>query len=166
MSLIHQQNRVLRKADPSDVANLRILVNAAYQELADLGLNYTGSYQDDEITLQRLQSNDVYLVEENGELIATVSLDISQPLDEEPCVYISQLAVAPKLKRQGLGSYLLSFSETFARSAQVRRLKLDTAIPATHLVSLYEKHGFRKIAEVQWEGKTYRSCIMEKTLHS
>jgi hypothetical protein len=41
---------------------------------------------------------------------------------------------------------------------------LDTAVPAVHLVALYEKLGFREVAQVQWPGKFYRSAVLIKDL--
>lgn len=44
------------------------------------------------------------------------------------------------------------------------RVRLDTAIPAEHLVRWYGARGYTKIGEAQWRGKTYRSVILEKKL--
>ena len=55
-----------RLATDADVPALRILVNSAYQQLADLGLNFTGTYQNEDITRERMVNNDVYLAYEIG----------------------------------------------------------------------------------------------------
>ena len=169
MNAILSQSFNMRLAKTTDVAALRILVNDAYQELAELGMNYTGSYQDEATTRQRMQTSDVYLLESKNHLIATVSVRVtpkhapSHP-SSESCLYISQLAVTPTMKRQGLGRYLLKFCDELAMQRGLSLLQLDTAVPATHLIHLYETHGFKTVDEVQWEGKTYRSYIMEKKL--
>ncbi len=155
----------IRLATHDDVPAIRHLVNAAYQELADMGLNFTGTYQDEEITIERMQDAEVYLLHRNAELIATMNLSIRE-LDDGAgrCVFIHQLAVRPDQKKNGIGSYLMDLAEQRALNAGISKLQLDTAIPAKHLVSMYQRRGFAPIKEVQWEGKTYRSYIMEKSL--
>ena len=155
----------VRLAADADVPALRSLINAAYLELAERGLNFTGSYQDEELTRQRIQGAEVYLVERGGELLASVSLSI-KPVEgqTDPCLYVNQLAVAPAHKRRGLGSFLLDLAERRAEHSGLRRLRLCTAVPAFHLVGLYRRLGYAVVEEIQIEGKTYRSYIMEKCL--
>lgn len=153
-----------RLATDADVPALRILVNSAYQQLADLGLNFTGTYQNEDITRERMVNNDVYLAYAHDELVGTISLEVKTNKGDLPVLYLTQLAVAPKFKRQGLGRILLGLAEEKAREKGICRLQLDTAAPATHLVQLYLSQGFEIIEEIQWGGKTYRSYIMEKYL--
>ncbi|MBT9175845.1 MAG: hypothetical protein DDT20_00145 [Firmicutes bacterium] len=74
------------------------------------------------------------------------------------------MAVAPELKRQGPGRWLLQFAAARGREQNAALLRLDTAMPATHLIALYESEGFSIVDEVQWGGKAYKSVIMEKLL--
>lgn len=155
----------IRLATQDDAPALRQLVNAAYRELADMGLNFTGTYQDERITIERMRDAEVYLIHLNGELIASMNLSIKEMDDsDDRCIYIHQLAVRPDQKRQGIGSYLMDLAEKRAMRDSISKLQLDTAIPAKHLVSMYQRLGFTPIKEVQWEGKTYKSYIMEKRL--
>ncbi len=153
-----------RLATDADVPALRQLVNAAYQELADMGLNFTGTFQDEAITRERMQGNDVFLAFKQGELVGTLSLEVEEHDDGHTVLYLGQFAVAPANKRQGIGRQLLSLAEERAKQLGLNRLRLDTAVPAAHLVRLYESHGYSIINQVQWEGKTYASFIMEKVL--
>lgn len=154
----------IRLAVDSDVPALRRLVNAAYSELADMGLNFTGTFQDEEETRERMMDNDVYLLFLGDELIGTVSLEVVMDEGEKPVLYISQLAVAPAYKRRGLGRFLLGLAEDKAREKGIKLLRLDTAQPAEHLVTLYQSCGFVIVREIQWRGKVYKSYIMEKAL--
>lgn len=154
----------VRLAEESDVPQLHSLVRAAYQELADMGLNFTGTYQDEETTRARMAGKDVILLCRGEEIVATVSLGLDDDHDRPPALYVTQFAVLPTLKRQGIGRWLLGLATEKARELGLPCLRLDTAIPATHLVALYQSDGYTVVDEVQWEGKTYRSCIMEKRL--
>lgn len=153
-----------RLATDADVPELRCLVNAAYRVLGEMGLNYTGVTQDEEVTRQRMRRGEVHLLKLEGQLVGTVKLDVRRPPDGEPHVYLSQLAVDPSHQRQGLGGRLLRLAEDRARRAGVHRVRLDTAIPAEHLIRWYGAHGYAKVGEVQWPGKTYRSVVLEKAL--
>lgn len=164
--MINWQELQLRLADHRDVSQLRKLVNEAYQELADLGLNFTGTYQDDAATLQRMQGKEVILVTIGNEMVGTISLERRQTPGVGQLLYISQLAVAPRCKRLGIGRFLLNHAEVRARELGITRLRLDTAVPAQHLVKLYASLGYQVIEEVQWDQKTYRSYVMEKRVAS
>lgn len=150
-------------ATEADVPALRLLVNAAYRQLADMGLNFTGTYQDERVTRERMQGREVYLICIEHELVGTISLHSEQQAERQ-VLYITQFAVAPTHQRQGIGAHLLQLAERRAKELGLAALQLDTAAPATHLVAMYRKAGYQVIREVQWEGKTYKSYIMEKQL--
>jgi len=162
--VIHHSLLHISLATEDDAPSIRVLVNSAYRSLGDLGLNFTGSYQDEDLTRQRMRGNDVFLLHMEGALVGTVSLGQDVALDGETVLYLSQLAVSPARQRHGIGRYLLQFAETEARKREIRRIQLDTAIPAIHLVEFYRSEGYEVIDEAQWEGKTYRSYVMEKRL--
>jgi hypothetical protein len=97
----------VRLAAVADVPALRRLVNAAYQELAELGLNFTGTYQDDEVTRERMREAEVLLLHRDDDLVASISLAIRPVGDgSDQCLYVNQLAVRPDRKRRGLGAKL------------------------------------------------------------
>lgn len=153
----------VRLAGESDVPALRLLVNAAYRQLADMGLNFTGTYQDEQVTRERMQGREVYLVFWEQELVGTVSVHVKL-LESRQLLYINQFAVSPLHQRQGIGSFLLRLAEQRASELGQEALQLDTAAPAEHLVTMYAKAGYQIIEEVHWPGKTYNSYIMEKQL--
>jgi hypothetical protein len=63
----------LRLAEEWDVPQLHRLVHSAYHELANRGLNLTGTYQDEHTTRARVVGNEVFLVCQDEEVVATVS---------------------------------------------------------------------------------------------
>jgi N-acetylglutamate synthase-like GNAT family acetyltransferase len=107
---------------------------------------------------------EVYVIEEAGRLIATVSVGIRRPAGEEAHVYVNQLAVDPGQQRRGLGGQLMDLAEQRAKDLGLASVRLDTAIPAAHLRAWYETRGYTSIGEAQWPTKTYRSVILEKRL--
>ena len=140
---------------------LRVLINSAYRVLGDMGLNFTGVDQDEEVTRRRMQTGEVFVLDEGDRLVATVSLRVKET-DGVPALYVNQLAVDPARQRQGLGGRLMKFAEEEARRRGLASVELDTAIPAEHLLSWYGKRGYVRVREVQWDGKTYRSVVLQK----
>src|SRR5438477_7726099 len=124
-----------------------------------MGLNFTGVDQDDEITRRRMRGREVYVIERDGELIGTVTVAVKES-EGTRYGYINVLAVAPNHQRRGIGSELMAIAERRAREIGLDRVRLDTAIPAQHLIKWYAARGYQPIAEVQWDGKTYRSVVM------
>lgn len=147
-----------------------MLLHMAYKQLAELGLNYTATYQDSAVTRQRVDDGHCVVGEVNGRLVATITyyrpgLYPHCPKYQQDLVgVIGQFGVLPELQGTGIGNRLLSVVEKMAAQDQCRELALDTAEPAIHLHHYYERRGYRIVDYVQWEGKTYRSVIMSKTL--
>ncbi len=57
---------------------------------------------------------------------------------------VDELAVAPEQHGNSLGSQLLRFVETEARTAGASTLSLHTPLMMEHLVRFYERRGFRE----------------------
>ena len=157
---------MFRLATLSDVSQIRTLVNEAYKELADMGLNYTASYQDDEETKKRMAQGRTFVLLSGSEIVGSVLFHEKNYFTEKKSAYISQFAISSKLKRQGLGSIILDFLEQLANDEKFEAVQLDTAKPAKHLTDWYTSRGYKTVGEMHWEGKTYDSQIMEKTLRA
>jgi ribosomal protein S18 acetylase RimI-like enzyme len=151
----------IRQATDADVPELRKLVNAAYRELLEMGLNYTGATQDEAVTRERMQGSVTLVAVLDGSMVATMTLEEHK---NPPSLYLNQLAVAPKLRGIGLARLLFDWAECEARLRKLPCLKLDTATRAGHLVDLYTRYGFAVTERVQWSGKNYESYIMRKDL--
>ncbi len=93
----------VRLAQLSDVPNLRKLLNAAYKRLADLGLNYNATFQDDELTAEGITDGRTFVLDLKGQLVGTMKLRKHNYIDERPCLYVSRFAVQPDLQGQGIG---------------------------------------------------------------
>lgn len=154
----------LRPATLEDVPTLRLLLNAAYKELADLGLNYTATYQDENETRKQIRDYRVFVLVEGTRIIATINARDENWFSGLRSLYLGKFAVWPELKRQGLGMILFNYAEKIALSEGYQSVQLDTAKPATHLVELYQRLGYKIIGETHFEGKTYDSWIFEKQI--
>jgi uncharacterized damage-inducible protein DinB/ribosomal protein S18 acetylase RimI-like enzyme len=152
------------------------LLNRAYAPLAARGLNFTAATQDVETTKKRAAEGQCFVAERAGEVVGTLTVCGPFDVDTAPwtsevpwfrdrdTAHLHQFAVDPGLQRQGLGRRLLQACEGWARSRGYKYIALDTAEPAAELRSLYRRHGYGEVGQVQWPGKHYRSVIMQKTL--
>ncbi len=162
--------RIREFRDGDSIAAITVLLHAAYSSLAASGFRYLASHQDEIVTLRRLQSGIPFVAESQGDIIGTVTLyrPSSSSVCEwyrHPTVYhFGQFAVHPDLQRQGIGSKLYEYVETFARSLDVDDLALDTAEGVLHLRRWYEHLGFRFIQFISWDETNYRSVILSKSL--
>ena len=149
-----------------------MLIRRAYKFLADMGFNYTGSYQDEATTRRRISTGECYVLVEGGALVGTIMLYPPQcrrwPAEKwyaRPGVAsCGQFAIAPELQGRGRGSRLMDFVERRAAEIGSAELALDTSEGADHLIRFYRNRGYRFIEFIQHEGKTYRSVIFSKTL--
>lgn len=152
------------------------LVHRAYAPLGAAGMNFTAVDQTVEMTRQRASRGQCFVALQGEHIVGTVTVDgMFDPnlhrwaratpwFFRADVAHLHQYAVDPELQRSGIGARLMRACEDWARAQGHRALALDTAMPATHLRQRYHHAGFRDVADVQWDGKTYRSVIMVKPL--
>lgn len=153
----------------SDITNL---LHRAYQRLADLGLRYTATWQDDKTTLARILQGQTYLAFAGTRLVGTITFANQTATrgcawyDRPSVASFHQFAVDPAMQGQGIGRMLLSKVESEALALGAEEIALDTAEWAYHLIQMYLAAGYRFVDEAQWETTNYRSVILSKNLHT
>jgi GNAT superfamily N-acetyltransferase len=163
---------LIRLLDPSDsIHDLTLLINRAYKTLADMGLKYVGTWQDDDMTRKRVGKGECWVGLIDDEIVATIHLrSTTWPsgapwYEREDVMILGQFAVKPELQKRGIGSTMLEHMEKRAKEKGALELALDTADSATHLIQWYEKRGYRFVEYVTWGPiVNYRSVILSKTL--
>jgi len=157
----------LRRFGPGDsLEDLTAMLHRAYAELADLGFNYTASYQDAAATGRRIEGSECWLAFAGGVLAGTVTLTL-RPIPDLPfesTAFVNQFAVDLPFRGRGIGRLLLDRAEERAAALGYRSVALDTAEGAVHLIGIYAARGYRDVGRHQWKGKTYESVVMVKGL--
>lgn len=167
----------LRPLVPQDsLAALTALLHKAYAALGARGWNFTAVDQPVELTAKRIGQGHCLLALRKERMVGTVLVRgpyrpevdawcLDTPwYQRDDTAILSQFAVDPDCQGQGLGGRLMQAAEAFAAERGYAFMALDTALPAAHLRRRYEASGYRPVKEVQWEGKTYRSLVMVKSL--
>jgi len=78
----------------------------------------------------------------------------------------SQFAVEPEHQGHGIGGVLMAAVEQRAIETGAAEIGLSTPEPATWLVEMYQRHGYRVVDHVRWRETNYVSAIMSKPLRS
>lgn len=154
-----------------DIAAITTLLHRAYKPLADDGMRFYASFQDEAATRERFNSGHGFVAIACDKIIATVT--IYDTLQDNPCSWYTvkgvwhfgQFAVDPNCQGIGIGSLLVDFAEHFARLQGARELALDTAENAIDLIDYYAARQYRQIGHVQWDVTNYRSVVMSKELY-
>ena len=147
------------------------LLHDAYAPLAAMGLRYTATHHNDDVTRSRLGRGLSWVAELDGEIVGTVTL-YPDTTDSSGCAWyqtpgvfsFGQSAVRPDLQGKGFGGELIALLEKEASARGATELALDTAEGALHLIRRYEKLGFRFIGFMDWSSTNYRSVVLSKDL--
>jgi GNAT superfamily N-acetyltransferase len=168
---INNINYEIRKWQNTDsISELTELLHRSYRPLADMGLIFLATHQTDTQTKRRIEKGDCFVIENEGKLIATVSIYPNNKSNEclqyrkEGTAYFGQFAVESHLQKNGIGSRLMEFIEQYARDKGYTELALDTSEKALHLIEYYKKRGYRFVHFHQWDIVNYRSVVMSKSL--
>lgn len=170
--VINNKEFIIREfnVEKDSVAELTGLLHRAYKRLADMGLNFIATFQDEEYTRNYLKKRLCYILTDNNKIIGTVFYytkmwsDAPDIFKQDDVVLFGKFAVEPDLQQNGIGSALLDFIENHAVINGMKRIVLDTSEKAGHLISYYEKRGYKYIHHWQWPDVNYRSVVMCKVL--
>jgi len=160
-----------RRYRPEDASELTALLNTAYGQLQDRGLNFTAATQDVETTRQRVAEGVCWVVEHDGSVAASMTMSVPAP-DEirslskharEPGMgWLCQVAVGPELRGRSVARTLFDVVCEWAITHGITTVGLDTAAPAEHLVTMYTRWGFAHVDDVHFPGKNYDSVVMTR----
>jgi predicted N-acetyltransferase YhbS len=163
----------IRSFDESTLARvpeITALLHRAYRPLADAGMRFYASHQDDAATLGRLRKGEAFLALRDETIVGTITFyppgtNKGAPWYERHDVCgFGQWAVEPDLQRHGIGGRLLAHVERLGAESGASEIACDTSERATQLLTYYERRGYRRVGTVQWEVTNYRSIILSKGL--
>lgn len=119
------------------------LLHEAYRALAERGMHFVASHQDEQTTSRRIEGRECWLALIGDQLVGTITLSApgqgkGTAWYERPDVAkFNQFAVFPSWQGRGIGSALLAQVECRARQKGASELALDTAEPAQDLHRFY-----------------------------
>ncbi len=167
------------EADDS-LAHLTYLLHRAYKQHSDRGIKALAAFQPEEVTRKRIAGGECFVALHMGKIVGTIlfkdaartALDgvggsTSIPWFQRGDVAsFSQFAVEPEHQGHGIGGVLMRAVEQRATETGAAEIGLSTPEPASWLVQMYLRHGYRVVDHVQWKETNYVSAIMSKALRS
>jgi GNAT superfamily N-acetyltransferase len=168
MDEIVPEIRLLNAGD--NIAALTEMLHRAYRPLAERGMRFLASHQDEQTTGSRIAHGEYYLALQQGTAVGTITLadadktNGSPWLDRPDVASFGQFAVELSFQRMGIGSRLIAYVEQRAAQKGVIEMAVDAAEPATHLIQFYTSRGYRFIEYVRWDCVNYRSVVMSKRI--
>lgn len=163
----------IRPYQSSDsIPELTAMLHRAYAPLAQQGMRYLASHQDDATTLDRLTNKNAlaFIATHNSRMVGTITL--CQPNPDSPIEWYArsdvmsfeQFAVEPGYQGAGIGSRLLEAVESRAGTLGAIELACDTSEHATDLVGLYQRRGYRQVGATDWDITNYQSVVLSRSL--
>jgi GNAT superfamily N-acetyltransferase len=155
---------------PDDLVILTEMLHRAYAELAARGWRYSATHQTPEVTERRVKAGHCFIAEMDERLAGTITVKRPNPKStsatyrEAATFMFGQFGVDPAFRGRGVGRALHEHAVQFALANGATAMALDTAVPATHLIELYAKWGYREVERCQWNDTNYESVIMKKDL--
>lgn len=158
-------------AATDSISELTALLHRAYAPLAERGMEYLATHQDDDTTRCRTAEGECFVaVHDDGRIVGTIVLIPAHgpgdvPYYDRPDVAcFGQFAVEPALQGAGIGARLMDTVERRAAETGAREIALDTAETAVELIATYTRRGYRVVAGADWDVTNYRSVIMSRAL--
>lgn len=150
-----------RLALPDNAAAAAAVMRRAHAWNLANGFNFTAATITAEDVAPRIAAGHLFVALLDGRVVGTVEI---RPEAERGVWGLHLLSVAPELAGSGVGRKLVAFAESQALIEGAERVRLDTPENHPWLPAYYEKLGYRTVGTAQWEGKQYRSVLMEKAL--
>ena len=143
---------VIRRAVPDEYAAVGALTEEAYEEfLDDPDDYYRGALRD---AARRDREAELWVAADDGGLVGTVTYcPIGSPwreLGSDDEGEFRLLAVAPSARGRGIGEAMVRHCEDRARAYGAVRMVLSTLDEMTSAHRIYERLGYRHVAERDW----------------
>lgn len=100
--------------------------------------------------LERLPESDrLFLALDSESLIGYAQLRVSHDLLEEDTVELRSIIVAPEMRRQGIGTRLMTAAETWALQSGRARLRLRAEVTRSEALAFFAALGYQQSATSQ-----------------
>lgn len=141
---------IVKRATPDDLELLLDFRREAAEWLGKQGIDQWQRAYPPELMLASIERGNIFLFEEDGETVATVTLD-QEDLEpgawtpeelQEPALYVHKLTVRRKHSGRDLGARILEWAGDRAARNGAKWLRLDAWTTNPRLHEYYRRQGF------------------------
>ncbi len=118
-----------------------------------------GVYPTRDTAMEALRQEDLFVMEEDGEIVAAMRLNKEQapaykscqwdyPAEDDRVMVMHTLVVEPSVKKHGYGRQMVEFYEYYARENNCPYLRIDTNALNSRARALYQRYGYKEVGIV------------------
>lgn len=164
-----------RKTTEKDLDLVIKIIDEAKEFLKNNNIDqWQNGYPNEEIILKDIENDNSYVLEDNGEIIATtvLSFDGDKNYDvikdgkwitNNKYGVTHRIAVSRKCSKKGIGKFIIKISEDIARENNIKSMRADTHKDNKVMQSLLLKSGYKYCGIIFVEDGTERLAF-EKVL--
>lgn len=150
---------IIRKAEPMDIdAVARIFEHIIEEE--EKGNCTTGwqrgVYPTRDTAVTALRQEDLFVMEEDGEIVSAMRLNKEQapaykdcqweyPAEDDQVMVMHTLVVEPSARAHGYGRKMVEFYEEYARENNCPYLRIDTNAKNSRARAMYQRYGYKEV---------------------
>lgn len=164
---------MIRKAHLDDLPRVMLIVNQTIINMKTWGnKQWDENYPNNNSFKIDIANNNLYVYEDNKQVIAFITIDKQDPedyfglkwrSDNEHFVF-HRFAVHTNFKGRGIASELLSYGQAIALESKVHYLRIDTNSTNIPMNSLLSKFGFKEVDRVKFRNITDEFICYDKLL--
>ena len=165
----------IRQAISKDLDDIKKIADACAIDMANYSIfQWNEKYPSKEVFKNDIDSGSLYVLENNKQIIGCIMLtafkddvykDVQWLTKDSKNLYLHRLAVDPCFQKNGNGSKLMDFSESFAVENNFISIRLDTFSKNKRNVKFYKKRGYIKIEDIYFLNQSvYPFYCFEKIL--
>ena len=150
---------IIRKAVLQDISSIAEIYNGICDAQAEGKMVVSwikGVYPTEDTALAALERDDLFVMEENGNIVGTAVINQKQmdsyynadwkfPAEDKEVMVLHTLAISPEFGRKGYGSEFVKYYEEYAREKGCPYLRMDTNAINKTARALYKKLGYEEI---------------------
>lgn len=144
-------SEIYRLAVPEDAPVVQRIIHAAYVTIRELELQWPAAHADVEQIRDNIIANKCYVLERDGEIVATVTLANPERLkllaEQMDLPFVMWFAVDPEVQGSGWGRKLLNWveQEVIDKELGAPAVTLATAEKHPWLLPMYERWGYERL---------------------
>ena len=164
-----------RKTTEKDLKTVIKIIDEAKEFLKNNNIDqWQNGYPNEDVILKDIENDNSYVLEDNGEIIATtvLSFDGDKNYDviedgnwitNNKYGVVHRIAVSRKYSKKGIGKFIIKISEDIARENNIKSMRADTHKDNKTMQSLLLKNGYEYCGIIFVEDGTERLAF-EKVL--